>query len=187
MVGQSLGRCSLRTDPALTAGAHRLTLLSKLLAKEQKMTPKAIGLIYDSLPGTMQSLSASLTSFTVYTRSSFVKYALYIPLTLIWALVRITQFVTHTPDTIEESRVVLNSQNLLPWTTPSTPRLYIYSSSDKITPCAAVETHIAEAKRAGLNIIVEKFEGSSHVGHMRKDPKRYWDVVKQFWNSTANQ
>jgi len=168
-------------------GAHRLTHLSKLLAKEQQMAPKAIkvGVIYDSLPGTMESLSASLSAFTAGIRSSIIKYAMFIPLTLIWALVRTTQFITRTPDAIEESRVVLNSQNPLPWITPSTPRLYIYSASDKITPYAAVEAHIAEAKRAGLNITAEKFEGSSHVGHMRKDPTRYWDAVKQLWSTAA--
>ena len=104
------------------------------------MAPKAIkvGVIYDSLPGTMESLSASLAAFTAGIRSSIIKYAMFIPLTLIWALVRTTQFITRTPDAIEESRVVLNSQNPLPWITPSTPRLYIYSASDKITPYAAV-------------------------------------------------
>jgi len=167
-------------------GAHRLTLLSKLLAREQQMASKAaVGVIYDSLPGTKESLSSSLTAFTAGIRSPFVKYAMHIPLTLIWVLVRITQIVTRTPDTIEESRVVLNSRSLLPWITPSTPRLYIYSSSDKITPYAAVEAHVNEAKLVGLNVITDKFEGSSHVGHMRKDPERYWEAVKHLWDKTA--
>ena len=170
----------------MIGGAHRLTLLSKLLAKEQQLGSMAVGLIYDSLPGKMEPLPVLLPAFTAGIRSSLVKYLAYIPLTVIWAYVRISQITLLAPDAIEESRVLLNTQNPLPWITPSTPRLYIYSSSDKITLHPAIEAHIAQAKQAGLNVMAEKFEGSSHVGHMRKDPERYWEAVKRLWRAATS-
>ncbi|OAG05359.1 uncharacterized protein CC84DRAFT_1163917 [Paraphaeosphaeria sporulosa] len=58
-------------------------------------------------------------------------------------------------------------------------RVYIYSAADALTDHKDVETHAAEAKTKGFSVTLEKYEGSAHVAHLRKDEPRYWDIVKR--------
>ncbi|KAI0396314.1 hypothetical protein F5Y17DRAFT_115306 [Xylariaceae sp. FL0594] len=58
-------------------------------------------------------------------------------------------------------------------------RVYIYSASDKLIDYKAVEAHAAEAKRRGFKVSMERFEGSAHVAHVRKDESRYWAIVRR--------
>jgi hypothetical protein len=58
-------------------------------------------------------------------------------------------------------------------------RVYIYSPTDPIIDFKDVETHAAEAKTKGYSVALEKYEGSAHVAHLRKDETRYWDIVKR--------
>ncbi|KAJ4294348.1 hypothetical protein N0V90_008038 [Kalmusia sp. IMI 367209] len=58
-------------------------------------------------------------------------------------------------------------------------RVYIYSPTDALTDYKDVETHAAEAKAKGFSVALEKYEGSAHVAHLRKDETRYWDIVKR--------
>ncbi|RYP20592.1 hypothetical protein DL767_009417 [Monosporascus sp. MG133] len=58
-------------------------------------------------------------------------------------------------------------------------RVYIYSPSDALTDYKAVEAHAAEAKTKGFSVALEKYEGSAHVAHLRKDESRYWEIVRR--------
>ncbi len=82
---------------------------------------------------------------------------------------------------IDELRAQLNNPLILPWTTASTPRLYLYSDTDRMIARHAVEEHIALAKTAGLNTHVVLFHGSPHVAHARTHPEKYWEAVKSTW------
>ncbi|KAI9643652.1 hypothetical protein NHQ30_008274 [Ciborinia camelliae] len=62
-----------------------------------------------------------------------------------------------------------------------TRRVYIYSDMDKIVPVVDIENHAADAEAKGFHVKREKFIGSDHVAHARKDPDRYWRVVKEIW------
>lgn len=62
-----------------------------------------------------------------------------------------------------------------------TSRVYMYSDSDDIVPSSFVETHALEAEAKGFRPRREKFHGSSHVAHARKDPDRYWSAVRNAW------
>lgn len=77
----------------------------------------------------------------------------------------------------------LNSARNIPH---KTARLYVYSSSDKLIYWKDVETHAEEARNKGYaNIILERFDGSSHVSHLRLDPSRYWNAVWKVWNAAC--
>lgn len=67
------------------------------------------------------------------------------------------------------------------------PRAYIYSHEDGMVQWRDVEDHMAKAKGLGYEVRAELFEGSPHVGHMPKDSKRYWGIVKSFWNSSFGE
>ncbi|KAH8781025.1 hypothetical protein F5883DRAFT_539183 [Diaporthe sp. PMI_573] len=58
-------------------------------------------------------------------------------------------------------------------------RVYIYSCTDALIDDKDVEAHAAEAEAKGYFITLEKFEGSSHVAHLRKDENRYWEIVRR--------
>jgi hypothetical protein len=58
-------------------------------------------------------------------------------------------------------------------------RVYIYSGTDALIDDKDVEAHAAEAKAKGFSIALEKYEGSAHVAHLRKDEDRYWDIVRR--------
>uniref|UniRef100_A0A093VFP9 Transmembrane protein 53 n=1 Tax=Talaromyces marneffei PM1 TaxID=1077442 RepID=A0A093VFP9_TALMA len=67
-----------------------------------------------------------------------------------------------------------------------TARLYIYSSSDKLIHWKDVEKHAEDARNKGYaNILLERFDGSSHVSHLRLDPSRYWNAVWKVWNAAC--
>ncbi|KAF2730701.1 hypothetical protein EJ04DRAFT_515068 [Polyplosphaeria fusca] len=71
------------------------------------------------------------------------------------------------------------SHNVDEGNTTEVRRVYIYSSTDALTDYKDVEAHAAEAKTKGFSVALEKYEGSAHVAHIRKDETRYWDIVKR--------
>lgn len=75
----------------------------------------------------------------------------------------------------------LNSPRNIPL---KSARLYVYSSTDQLIYWKDVETHAEEARKKGYtNIILERFDGSSHVSHLKLDPSRYWNAVWSVWNA----
>ncbi|KAI0485252.1 hypothetical protein GGR56DRAFT_617410 [Xylariaceae sp. FL0804] len=58
-------------------------------------------------------------------------------------------------------------------------RTYIYSPDDTLIDYKAVEAHAADAKSKGFSVTLEKYEGSAHVAHLRKDETRYWGTVRR--------
>ncbi|KAK3938859.1 hypothetical protein QBC46DRAFT_264508 [Diplogelasinospora grovesii] len=64
-------------------------------------------------------------------------------------------------------------------------RTYIYSKEDKLVDYRDVEEHAADAKQKGFSVRKEEFIGSAHVAHVRKDEGRYWRVVRETWEGTA--
>lgn len=74
----------------------------------------------------------------------------------------------------------LNSPHNIPC---ESTRLYIYSTSDCLINYRDVERHAAAAKEKGYhNTILERFDGSMHVSHLKLDPSRYWNAVWKMWN-----
>ena len=58
-------------------------------------------------------------------------------------------------------------------------RAYIYSRDDKMILAADTEIHADEARAEGFTVAqMAEFKGSAHVAHLRSDPVRYWQVVR---------
>ncbi|CAH0051744.1 unnamed protein product [Clonostachys solani] len=64
-------------------------------------------------------------------------------------------------------------------------RVYIYSGADVLIDDKGVESHAADAEAKGFSVKLERFEGSAHVAHVRKDEHRYWDIVKKAWGGSS--
>jgi hypothetical protein len=60
-------------------------------------------------------------------------------------------------------------------------RTYIYSETDALVGHEDLEAQAAEAKILGFDVRMEKFDGSLHVAHARKDEARYWGAVQETW------
>ncbi|PVH91946.1 hypothetical protein DM02DRAFT_620225 [Periconia macrospinosa] len=73
------------------------------------------------------------------------------------------------------------SHNNHPANSTELRRVYIYSPADTIVAYRDVESHAKEAKAKGFSVVLEKYEGSAHVAHVRKDESRYWQIVKKTW------
>ncbi|EQB49570.1 hypothetical protein CGLO_11078 [Colletotrichum gloeosporioides Cg-14] len=64
-------------------------------------------------------------------------------------------------------------------------RLYIYSKEDRTTAWEAVEKHADEARHLGYQVESSLWEGSVHVEHMRKSPKKYWSIISKVWGEAT--
>ena len=168
----------------IPGGCFQLTYLSELLRTYP--TPAgasrpALAFIFDSLPGDT-GLRPTLEAFTAQIRSLLLRYLTYIPLTALYVILVVVSSVYPRINPIAKIRKDLNIPNILPWTDERTPRVYLYSSTDRAVRSSAVEEHIAEAREKGFRIVrAEKFVGSSHVAHVRKDPTKYWNAIEAIW------
>lgn len=57
-------------------------------------------------------------------------------------------------------------------------RAYIYSRADALIYYRSVESHAADARAKGFDVLLEKYDGSAYVSHLRKDEARYWEIVR---------
>jgi len=42
-----------------------------------------------------------------------------------------------------------------------------------------------EARRSGLDVYQEVFDGSRHIFHARKHAEQYWGAVKRVWDDAS--
>ncbi|KAF9770754.1 hypothetical protein IL306_011623 [Fusarium sp. DS 682] len=61
-------------------------------------------------------------------------------------------------------------------------RAYIYSETDELVDHRDLEAQAAEAEKLGFDVHLEKFDGSLHVAHARKDEARYWGAIQRNWS-----
>lgn len=65
------------------------------------------------------------------------------------------------------------------------PELYLYSSSDEITPADKLREFIAARRAQGVDLAAVDFSTSPHVGHLRAFPERYRREVGAFLERAA--
>ncbi|KAI1443224.1 DUF829-domain-containing protein [Annulohypoxylon stygium] len=69
--------------------------------------------------------------------------------------------------------------------TPRAHRLYMYSKTDDLIWWEDVEAQAAVAKSKGYTTIMEMFDNSPHVGHMRMHPDQYWRAIEDNWKASV--
>jgi hypothetical protein len=147
--------------------------------------PPPSAVILDSCPGG-GGLKVTRRAFANAVRNPILRWLVsaFITLFYIYAVLAYRLFGKKT--TILKMRTTLNKYLLLPWFSKHTPRLYLYSQADEMVPWTEVEAHAGEARKAGLDVRMERFEGSPHVTHARTDPERYWGAVKKVWEDATS-
>ncbi|KAL7619857.1 hypothetical protein AAE478_010402 [Parahypoxylon ruwenzoriense] len=100
--------------------------------------------------------------------------------TLLYALHLLEKAIGREPSGVYSCRVFLDHS----MASPRAPRLYMYSKADDLIWWEDVEAQAAKAKSSGYTTILEMFEDSPHVGHMRMHPDRYWSAVERCWKTS---
>ncbi|KAJ0425421.1 hypothetical protein BJY00DRAFT_308165 [Aspergillus carlsbadensis] len=131
-------------------------------------------IILDSAPGTpgfiggMRSFSADLPRNIIL--RSLGQISILAILSLLWVLISLGM-----GDAVTAGRRAMNEKALM---AGKAKRVYIYSDEDKMVDWEDVEEHAGEAEERGWEVQMERFEGSGHVDHMRRDEGRYWGIVE---------
>ncbi|KAG1778998.1 hypothetical protein EV702DRAFT_966944, partial [Suillus placidus] len=82
---------------------------------------------------------------------------------------------------ISDVHIDMQNPRVLPWMGLHTPRLYLFSRKDRVSPWQEVVHHAKTAQERGMDVRCELFEESDHVAHMRVEPERYWSSVQEVW------
>ncbi|GAA5956521.1 hypothetical protein JCM3765_003471 [Sporobolomyces pararoseus] len=141
----------------------------------------ARAIIFDSCPG-KASLLVTLRAFSAPIRNKFLKFGAMGFLAIFHSLISLYNLILRKPPILNRLYAYLNQ----PTSLPPVPRLYLYSKIDELIPCKDVEAHAKQAEEElGVSVRKERFEKTSHVGHVRGDPERYWKSVEELWKASA--
>ncbi|QRW05754.1 hypothetical protein RhiLY_04753 [Ceratobasidium sp. AG-Ba] len=178
-----------------TGGAMSQMCIARCLADTRPApSPKASSLpaqalVYDSVPSSISF--AIVSKFFKTGLTSPVFHTISKPL-MVQAYAT-AQLHKHTIDTQGDvfaiARSEMSNSSLVP---QDIAQAYIYGSMDLLAPPEGIERYVADKKerlrKEGVNgdrvIRAERFEGSPHVSHAKTDPKRYWKVVMETWESS---
>ncbi|OMP84217.1 Transmembrane protein 53 [Diplodia seriata] len=138
----------------------------------------ARSIIYDSAPGRSRFAQGLAAMSLSLPPSPFIR----LPLQLVLAVLLVLCF--HVPPLFGVRTAATSMRDVLndaAYVCAEAPRLYVYSSADAVILAGDVEEHAEEARARGLRVERAVFEGSAHVGHMRMEPERYWELVATAW------
>ncbi|KAF9553111.1 hypothetical protein CPC08DRAFT_714068 [Agrocybe pediades] len=177
------------------AGAIHLMTLAGFLRDRLRKDPSVLGesipairmaFIIDSTPGT-NDYESIITTFTL-TMGPVAKLAARLPLTLGYlAYYMVYNTLLGNSPLLPRLHSYLGQEQLLPGSNGKEPRLYIYSDTDAMVPFASVERHLSVLSAKNIPFTAEKYLGTQHVSHARKDPKRYWGAVAEVWRKALDQ
>jgi hypothetical protein len=174
---------TIRLLKCVSGGSFQLMTFRKLLSASpalSNLNSLPCALILDSCPGD-HGLSSSLSSMAP---SNPVLYLIASPIiAALYGLFALRTSLQGRPPVFQEMRNSLLEGDTLPYVSTSVSRVYIYSAKDRMVLAADIERHIAQAMRAGFQVQVEKFDVSPHVSHAKADGQKYWQTVRNVWDS----
>jgi hypothetical protein len=154
-------------------GSNTAVQLAEAWHSSQSSPFPATSMVLDSCPG---SPSLKLAADAVV--SSSPKSSHWWAIIFAWTVV--VPFVVFPtllggPNIVALLRERLNEARLF---STRTRRVYICSSTDLMVPQEDVVSHYESARSAGYDAKLVEIDGSAHVSHVMKDPKRYWSAVE---------
>ncbi|KIW00154.1 uncharacterized protein PV09_08330 [Verruconis gallopava] len=156
-------------------GAHHIAHLA-FLYQRQFHTPLPItGMVLDSAPG-RATYGRSVAAMSVGLPRFFLLRLLgLLVIHFLCASMWVRHHIFRQENIITKVRRQLIDPQLFP---TSAPRVYIYSKTDRMVGWKDVEYNANLAKENGYSVRTERYENTEHVGHLRKDPERYWEAVQ---------
>lgn len=139
--------------------------------------------IFDSSPG-LPSILKNVRAVTAGIPSPLIRRVSFILGSIVSAfhlsLTYLVSFLLRRPDIWTRMRSDLVDPAFIPL---SAPRLYVYSTKDKMVGWRDVEKHVTMAKERGVKtVLVKKDEKAGHVNHLKVDAVGYWAAVKRVWS-----
>lgn len=68
----------------------------------------------------------------------------------------------------------------------ATRRVFLYSKEDQLIGWEDIEKYASWSEENGWDVDRVVFEGSDHVGHMRRHPEQYWTAVRTSWDQATS-
>ncbi|KAJ6179682.1 hypothetical protein N7519_010143 [Penicillium mononematosum] len=139
-------------------------------------------MVIDSAPGS-PSLRAGLKAFSFALPRMWILRLLGKSLLIAFlVLFKLIHSFPMFSDPISLARKLINDTSLVRAANPdgTLSRCYIYSDTDELVNWRDVESHAVNAEAEGWAVRRELFKNSPHVAHMRAEPDRYWDIVREY-------
>ena len=147
----------------------------------KQFQPPAI--ILDSAPGRGTfSRSVEAVSYEL-PKPPYLYYPSYVLLFIGMMVLFSFGFLSRKRSAIEQLNLDLNDSAFIPM---KARKCYIYSDKDRLVHDGDVEGNADQAEARGYVVRKERFVGSPHVGHMRVDGRRYWGIVRSFWEKQGS-
>ncbi|EPE09290.1 hypothetical protein F503_07066 [Ophiostoma piceae UAMH 11346] len=166
--------------------------------------------IFDSAPGNFWYAGAVAAFSTGLERQPLIQRAIALPLIyatvtamyarihgyrlVLWIGSQLAKLVPARPTKDEAYRPTLdpwrphNDMSAYGGNRRELRRAYIYSHDDKMILATDTEIHASEARSRGFTVAqMAEFKGSAHVAHLRSDPVRYWQVVRDAFQGVGQQ
>lgn len=160
------------------AGSTRWAKINKLYFQSTGRTLSSAVTVLDSAPGrahfkqTWASLRQSLP------RAPLPRMVLGFVLGTVLCIMHLGMLVLPGPDVYDSMRAQMNDTTAA---VKGIRRCYIYSENDEIIGWEDVEEHAKDAQRKGWSVEQVKFQGSTHVGHLKQDPEMYRQAIVRTW------
>ena len=163
-------------------GSKQLTNLTAAYLKQTGRLLPVQALVLDSAPGRGAFWQSIRVLLLTLPRQWYLRPLLFAFTFLLVGTFWLAKHLTGSKDVLDQLADDLNDPQLM---VQGAKRCYIYSESDESVSARDVEEHADEARRKGWLVSTEKFVGSAHVGHMRLDGARYWEIVETLWNESC--
>ena len=162
-------------------GAIRFAYIANRFLETNHVPLPIRALVLDSAPCSMSPSTKAFTRSETLPYPWPLRYIAFIPISIALNVWNIWMYASFQREPVAWACQLLNDRKFVP---REAKRAYIYSSMDRIINWKSVEDHAKVAKEKGYTTRLELFEGSSHVGHAKKDPQRYWTIVEELWQSS---
>ncbi|KAJ5715259.1 uncharacterized protein N7483_012440 [Penicillium malachiteum] len=164
------------------AGSTRWAGINKAYFQSTGRTLSSASTILDSAPGRahFQQTWASLTQSLP--RAFLPRMILGFVFGTVLCIMHLGKLVLPGPDIYDYVRAQMNDTTAA---VDGTRRCYIYSEKDEIIAWEDVEEHAKDAQQKGWSVEQVKFQGSTHVGHMKQDPEMYRQAIVRTWAGSS--
>ncbi|KAL7764082.1 hypothetical protein ACKLNR_005227 [Fusarium oxysporum f. sp. zingiberi] len=145
--------------------------------------------VYDSTPGTPYLTWDNLKRFS---HAMAIGLAAKLPLPFIvtqvlcawfFCMIHVFDYLAGRESAPKFSHRIFTDEQ---WESKKSTRLFLYGKGDFLIPWQHIEGYMAVSQEAGYLSEGQLFE-SGHVGHMKKDPEKYWGTIQESWERAVGR
>ncbi|KAJ5711528.1 hypothetical protein N7488_005684 [Penicillium malachiteum] len=160
------------------AGSTRWAKINKLYVESTGRTLSSAVTVIDSAPGRAH-FNQTWASLTQSLPNSFLPRVLFgLIFGTALCIMHLGMLASPGPDIYDSVRAQMNDTAVA---VKGARRCYIFSEKDEIIGWEDVEAHAKDAERRGWSVEQIKLQGSTHVGHLKHDPKMYREAIVRTW------